>query len=165
MDRRRFLFSVAAASIVVAVTLGAFWGGPSRAQSEQGGEKEPPRKAQHVVAAKVEFATVAADSEAVAKALKADDLAGARNLIRKPGAFEGKVAEIFAPESNSVVILNFDSDYRNALSAVVYSAHFAKFPDLAKLKGKRVLVTGNFSEYKGRPQIELTNPSQIKIIK
>ena len=133
---------------------------PALAQSAQDG-----RKPQHEVAAKTEFAMVAPGDGSVKKALAASDLAGARKLIGKEGAFEGRVVEVFAPGSYGLVILNFNERYQSALTAVVFASRFSKFPDLAGLKDKRVLISGKFTEYKGRPQIELIDPAQIKIIK
>lgn len=159
-SKRRLALTLAALQCALCL----FWcaiPSPTSAQSAGGDRRKP----QHEVAAKSEFATVAADDASVRKALAASDLAGARRLKGKEGAFEGKVVAVFAPDSYGLVILNFDERYQNALSAVVFASRFSKFPDLEKLKGKRVLISGKFDEYKGRPQIELIDPSQVRVIK
>ena len=150
-----------APAAVLAATVCALWALPTLAQQPVKDDRKP----QHVVAAKTEFATVAASDDSVKKALRASDIGEARKLIGKEGAFEGKVVAVFAPDSYGLVILNFDERYQNALTAIVFASRFSKFPDLDKLKDKRVLITGKFSDYKGRPQIELTEPSQVRIIK
>lgn len=127
--------------------------------------KQEPAKPQASVASKtVKFGTVKAADGSVTKALKASDLAGAKKLIGKEGAFEGTVVKVFSPSSNGLVILNFDKNYRNALTAVLRVKNYADFPDMQTLKGKRVLVTGKFEDFKGSPEIMLTKPEQVKLI-
>lgn len=122
-------------------------------------------KPQSSVAAKTEFAAARASDPAVAGAIDAKDLTAARKLLNKEGGFVGTVARVYQPENNHLVILNFDKKFTNALTAVLKPAAYAKFPDMDKLEGKKVLVTGKFVAYKGRPEIELTDPAQIKIVK
>lgn len=100
----------------------------------------------------------------VTKALKATDLAGAKKLIGKEAAFEGTVATVYTPKGNGLLILNFDKNYRNALTAVLRSKNYAEFPDMQTLKGKHVLITGKFEDYKGSAELILTKPDQIKLI-
>ncbi len=144
--------SVAAASLTLTPT--------ANAQSAK-----PAGKPQYEVAAKTAWPTVKSSDSAVAKALKATDLKGAEKMVGKSGAFTGTVSETYAPKSGKLVILNFDKDYKKALTAVVKSEDFAKFPDLQALTGKKVLVTGKFVSYKNATEIELTNPAQLKLIK
>lgn len=128
-------------------------------------EEKPAKKPQSAVASKTAtFATVKAGDGSVTQALKASDLAGAKKLVGKEGAFEGTVTALYAPGSNALVILNFDKNYRNALTAVVRAKNFAAFPDLKALKGKRVLVSGKFEDYQGRPEVALTKLDQLKLI-
>ncbi|WP_395091938.1 hypothetical protein [Armatimonas sp.] len=87
----------------------------------------------------------------VTKALKATDLAGAKKLVGKDGAFEGTVVKVFSPSSNGLVILNFDKNY-------------ADFPDIQSLKGKHVLISGKFDDFKGSPEIVLARPDQLKLV-
>lgn len=127
--------------------------------------KSEPAKPQAAVASKTAtFATIKADDPAVAKALKASDLAGAKKQIGKESAFEGTVVKVFSPKTNGIVILNFDKNFRNALTAVLRTKSYAAFPDMQSLKGKRVLITGKLEDYQGQPQIQLTKPEQVKLI-
>ena len=98
-------------------------------------------------------------------ALKATDLEGARKLTDKEGIFTGTVTKVFAPKSNSLVILNFASDYHTAITATIRQRSFGAFPPLSPLEGKTILFHGTVTTYQNRPEIELTGPSQIKIVK
>jgi hypothetical protein len=47
-------------------------------------------------------------------------------------------------------------------TAVVYGENRAKFGTLeTSLRGKRICVTGKISNYQGKPEIVLTDPSQL----
>lgn len=131
-----------------------------------GAGRKPQYKSQSAVAARgTTFGTIAATDVKVKTALDAKALDKAKAKIGEQGAFTGKVVKVFAPPSNMIVILNFDKNYRDALTAVVKGSSFAKFPDLNMLKDKKVLISGEFIEYEGRVEIELTSPDQIKIVK
>lgn len=110
------------------------------------------------------FETIAKTDTAVKSALDAHDLKPAATLVGKPGSFTGTVTKIFTPRSGSIVILNFDKDYKTALTAVVKRADWSKFPDLAKLEGKKILVSGKFVDFHGATEIDLMSPDQIKIV-
>ncbi|WP_309690200.1 hypothetical protein [Armatimonas sp.] len=127
--------------------------------------KPEPAKPQASVASKsAKFGTVKAADGSVTKALKATDLAGAKKLVGKDGAFEGTVVKVFSPSSNGLVILNFDKNYRNALTAVLRVKNYADFPDMQSLKGKHVLISGKFEDFKGSSEVVLTKPDQVKLI-
>ncbi len=111
------------------------------------------------------FATVAASDKSVREAVKATDLASVKKLTGKAITFTGTVTKAFAPKGNNLVILNFASDYKTAVTAIVRQASFGGFPSLSSLEGKKVVVTGTVTEYQGRPEIELKTPSQIKLVK
>ncbi|MGC4043740.1 MAG: hypothetical protein QM758_08030 [Armatimonas sp.] len=152
---KKTLFSLFVATIAL--------GGIAIAQDDT---KKPERKPQAEIAStSATFATVAAGDGSVKGALKATDLDKAKEKQGKTGAFTGKIVKVFAPKSNSIVILNFHEDYKKAIGAVVDAKNFSKFPKLTELKGKTVLVTGKFDSYKGAPQINLTAPGQLKIVK
>jgi hypothetical protein len=156
---KRFGLAALAAAVMLSLV-----GGTTLAQKPSG-DKEP-RKPQASVAAKDKaFATVAADDAAVKNALKADDLTTAKKHIDKTATFTGTVVKVFAPSSNSVVLLNFAKNYREAVSGVVYARSFAKFPDLSKLEGKKVLVTGKVIDFHDQTEVELADAAAIKIIK
>ena len=122
--------------------------------------------AQSTVAAKRAFATVAAADKTVAQALDAKALADALKLVGKPGAFQGTVSQVYSPRNHSLAILDFAPNYHDALTATVKPDAYAKFPDLTKLVGKHVLVSGKFSANShGVAQIEMIGPDQVKVIR
>jgi len=49
------------------------------------------------------------------------------------------------------------------MSAYISKWNAGRFPDAAKLDGKEVQVTGQISTFRDRPEIFLTDPSQIKV--
>lgn len=110
------------------------------------------------------FKTVDAASPAVKAALDAKDLKDASADGGRQITFTGTVAKIYSPSNNSIVVLDFDKDYESALTAVVRPDTYSFFPDLNGLNGKTVLVTGFVTMYKGRPQVLLMAPKQVKII-
>lgn len=79
--------------------------------------------------------------------------------------------------------INFNEDFRKAVSAIIETADIAKFSkateataqqaDLDKAyKGKKVHLTGTVTEYKSkdaskpsRPQMGLVSPSDIQVVK
>ena len=92
---------------------------------------------------------------------------------------EGTIAATMCTEK--MCFLNFDKDYKKFLSAVIMAPDFAKFSKMtgkelqAEMEkmyvGKKVQITGAITEYKGkeptqpgRPQIALTNATDIKVL-
>ena len=136
------------------------------AESDLIQDRDAMKPLQHVVASKTaKFGEVKKDDDAYKNALDAHDLAGAIKLIGKDGAFKGKVSKLFEERDGDIVVLDFDPNYRTALTAVLRNADFPKFPDMKTLEGKEVVVTGKFVDYHGAAQIELTDPRQIMLVK
>jgi DNA/RNA endonuclease YhcR with UshA esterase domain len=72
-------------------------------------------------------------------------------------------AEYEANAKSQPTLLDLGKSYPNAVfTAVVYGDHRQKFgtPETA-LRGKRICVTGKISDYEGKPEIVLTEPSQL----
>jgi len=72
-------------------------------------------------------------------------------------------AEYEANEQNQPTLLNLGKPYPNAIfTAVIYGDNRQKFgtPETS-LRGKRICVSGPISDYQGRPEIVLTDPSQL----
>ncbi len=86
----------------------------------------------------------------------------AGNYNGKTVTVKGFVADIY--KSDKVAYLNFVEKYpNNPFTAVIFARQFEDFPDINKLRNKDVEVTGRVSIYKGKPQIILNNPSQLKV--
>jgi hypothetical protein len=71
---------------------------------------------------------------------------------------------VFAPKSHSIVLLNFATNYKDAITVAIKVKDFASFPDLRKLKDKQVVVTGKYIDYKGQPELEISMLKQLQII-
>lgn len=163
------------AIVASALLAGALLGIPAASVSAQAptpsagahsmARRQPSFPAQPAVALKAKFATVPAGSSAVKAAIPANDLAGAGKLIGKRGSLQGTVAQLYSPRDHDIAILDFAKDYKSAVTAIVKPANYSKLPSLQSLVGKHVLVTGTFTAYQGRPQIEVTSPSQVKIVR
>ena len=69
--------------------------------------------------------------------------------------------------SGKACFLNFHPDYKRYFTAVIFASAFSRFPPNPEnyYYGKKVRVSGYIKEYKGKPEIILNEPSQIKILK
>lgn len=95
---------------------------------------------------------------ATVSALEAGDYLG------KDLTVKGFVADVY--ENEKVAYLNFVEKYpKNAFTAVIFASRFSDFKDIHKYEMKNVEVTGRVSSFKGKPQIILDSPNQIKIVK
>jgi hypothetical protein len=168
LKNRSLLVSTAALTLLFAGSLPLLavpQSTPARAGKDEAGKKAPYKSQEELAAKGTSFAAVSAADKSVTGALKATDLEGAKKQIGKAGAFTGTVTKVFVPKGNALVILNFASNYRTAVTAVVRQRSFSIFPALSFLEGKKVLITGTVTDYQDRPEIELTSLSQIKIVK
>lgn len=60
--------------------------------------------------------------------------------------------------------LNFGDPYPNQdFTAVVFARSAASIGDIARYYGKRVDVTGTVALYRGRPEIIVNDPGQIRV--
>ncbi len=65
---------------------------------------------------------------------------------------------------SGTVFLDFCATYKGCpFSGVVLSSDAAAFGDLSRFAGQRVKLTGRISSYRGRAEIELSQPSQITL--
>ena len=148
-----------------------FWSRPgagvvaAHAAAQKEKNDRPAQKSQASLAAKTAFATIVPTDPALAKATAANDLEAVRKLSGKEGALQGAIAKVYVSDGNGIVILNFAKNFREAATAVVKPANYSKFPDLLTLNNKKVLVTGRVREFRGRPEIELTEAAQVKVVK
>ena len=72
-------------------------------------------------------------------------------------------AEYEGNEQNQPTLLDLGQSHPNAIfTAVIYGDNRQKFgtPETS-LRGKRICVTGQISDYQGKPEIVLTDPSQL----
>ena len=68
--------------------------------------------------------------------------------------------------SGKACFLNFHPDWRSHFTAVIFAKSFEKFPKNPQdcYRGKKVRVTGYIKEYKGKPEIILHSPEQIRLL-
>ena len=127
--------------------------------------RAPAAKTQSDVASKRNaFEKIGKDATPVKTALDAHDLAGGLKLVEKTNSFRGTVTKLFEPRNGTIAILNFDADYKTAMTAVVHVEDFSKFPELKGLVGRQILVTGKFIDYHGAPEVVLTSPDEVKVV-
>jgi hypothetical protein len=116
-----------------------------------------------VASTNASYGSITATDDAYKSALDAHALDDALKMVDKDGAFKGKVAKVYEP--HGLAIVEFDENYRTALTAIVRGTNFSKFPALTNLIGKDVVVTGKFIKYRDAAEIVLDKPEQIKVVK
>ena len=83
----------------------------------------------------------------------------AKNFIGEPKIVRGVVASVFV-SSKGTVLINFDEVHPNATFVVVIKPQSPV--DYSNIKkGVILTVGGSIEEYKGKPQMELTEQGQI----
>jgi len=89
--------------------------------------------------------------------------AQAADHIGKEVTVTGVVAQVSIRPSRA--FLNFGKAYPDHnFTAVIRSSRTNAFEDLPALKGKCVAVKGKVTEYNGKPEIELSTKSQLKVL-
>jgi hypothetical protein len=93
--------------------------------------------------------------------------AQAKDHVGQSGTVCGKVVMTRYLDSSDrkPTFLNFDQQYPNhTFTAIIFGDHRAKFgkPEEEYLQ-KNVCVTGDIKNYNGKPQMELTDPKQIRL--
>lgn len=130
------------------------------------GEAEAQDSPQKAAASKTaKFESVAKTDALYTGAIEAHDKAAAGKLVGKDGAFRGTVVKVYTNRTGSVLILNFDRDYKTALTAALKKSEFSKFPDMSQLDGKEIVVSGKFIDFNGNTEIVLSDPKQIAVVK
>ena len=87
----------------------------------------------------------------------------AKDHVNAQAIVSGKVVELY--RTDKLVRLNLEKPFPNQpFTVVVFSNKTNLFPDLDKLKGKSVEVSGKITEYHEQPQIVLLTTNQLKIV-
>jgi hypothetical protein len=88
----------------------------------------------------------------------------AGNHIGEKVAVVGKVAEIHKTEK--VIHINFETKYPSTpFNAVIFAPNFYQFTNVVdQLEGARIEVTGRIEDFKGKPQVILNKPFQLRVI-
>jgi DNA/RNA endonuclease YhcR with UshA esterase domain len=100
------------------------------------------------------------DTNAVAATIGA---AEASKWIGKQVMVTGVVVQVSARPT--ITFLNFDKRYPDSpFAAIIRSKNTNEFENLPALKGKAVSVKGKIQDYNGKPEMELNNKSQLKLL-
>jgi DNA/RNA endonuclease YhcR with UshA esterase domain len=90
-------------------------------------------------------------------------VAQAADFIGKQVTVTGLVAQVSSRPG--LTFLNFGKPFpKNTFTVIVRDRNTNQFDDLSELKGKAVSVKGKVIDYKGKPEIELTTKSQLKLL-
>jgi micrococcal nuclease len=74
---------------------------------------------------------------------------------------------VVSNNTGKVCFLNFNRNWKNGFTAVIFASDFASFPPHPEdyYLNRTVQVTGLIKEYKGKPEIIVKSPNQIKIVR
>ena len=102
----------------------------------------------------------AAETNAISLTIGA---AQAADNIGKQVTVTGVVAQVSIRPS--LVFLNFDKPFpSNLFTVIIRNKSTNEFESLSALKGKSVSVEGKVIDYNGKPEMELTRKSQLKVL-
>jgi DNA/RNA endonuclease YhcR with UshA esterase domain len=88
----------------------------------------------------------------------------ARNHVGEYVTVTGVVSGVGHSSRSNTTFINFGGRFPNhQFTAVIFRSAAASFEDVDGLDGKTVSVTGKVKMYRGKPEIVLNNPSQIKV--
>jgi DNA/RNA endonuclease YhcR with UshA esterase domain len=107
------------------------------------------------------LALALASSPAFAATISPGDAA---RHINERATVEGTVAKVFTDPKSNTTFLDFGAPYPDeTFTAVVFSDYRSAFGDLSADEGKTVDVTGAIKDYRGSPEIVLSDPSQLEV--
>jgi DNA/RNA endonuclease YhcR with UshA esterase domain len=87
----------------------------------------------------------------------------AKEHIGAQAVVKGKIVEVNVGER--ITRLNFEEAFpKTPFTAVIFPRSTNQFPELEKLRGKTVEVSGKVTAYRERPQIVLTSSNEVKVI-
>ena len=88
---------------------------------------------------------------------------GADIFYNQTAMVTGKVAQVTF--RSNVVFVNLEQPYPNSpFTGVIFKKDTNQFGDLVKLKGQSIGITGTVKEYEKKPEIVLTNASQLRVL-
>jgi hypothetical protein len=88
----------------------------------------------------------------------------APSFVGQKVAVRGKIVNVMS-RPGKPAYLDFSKTYWRDLSAIVFPDKLQEFPDLkATYENKTVTITGEITKYRGKPQIRLQSPAQVKVV-
>ena len=89
--------------------------------------------------------------------------AHAKQHVNSEATVFGKVAEVH--KTDRLIRLNLDHPFPNQpFTVVIFANKTNLFPEIDKLKGEAVEVSGKITEYRDQPQIVLLSTNQLKVV-
>ncbi len=77
---------------------------------------------------------------------------------------QGRIVHVY--DSGKVTFLNFDEDYHNTLTLVIFPRIYRQFPapPATYFDGRQVQASGRIKMYEGKPEITIDDASQISLL-
>ncbi len=90
------------------------------------------------------------------------DYTEAKDFVGEEVTVRGKVARVAKPKET--IFINFNKDWQNdPFTVVIFKDDVNKFPDIYDIEGKMIYVSGKVQEFRGKAEIILKDPSQLKV--
>ncbi len=88
----------------------------------------------------------------------------AEQYVGQEVTVQGAVVHTY--DSGKVTFLNFDEDYRNTLTIVIFPSIYDQFPQKPAVyfADRLIQVSGSVKMYEGKPEIVVTDPAQIRAL-
>ena len=122
----------------------------------------PPQ--QRMASRSAQFGVTARTAPAYKQAMDAHSLMLARKNIGKQSSFHGTVANVTQDAQGQTLTVEFDPQYRLAVTAVLTFRAYSRFPNMQTLRGREVVVSGPLLQYGDKIAVMLTRPSQIQVV-
>ena len=82
--------------------------------------------------------------------------------VGQSATVQGTVSNVHV-SGKGTVFINFGAQYPNQdFTAVIFSSSVGAFGDVMRLEGKKLAVTGPITMWKGKPEMILRSPSQLR---
>ena len=89
--------------------------------------------------------------------------AAAKDHVGEVVIIEGAVSEVHHASGRATFIDMGGRYPNNVFTAVIFESDAGKFPNVDALNGKTIHVSGSIRLYRGRPEVILNDPGQIKV--
>lgn len=88
----------------------------------------------------------------------------AESMVGQKAVVEGKI--VATNDIGSITFLNFSAE-RDRFTAIVFDDYYGNFPEppATLYRDALVQISGEITEYKGTPQIQVQSPEQVMVIK
>lgn len=108
--------------------------------------------------------TLSAAPSSIALAQKVVSPQEASQHVGEVVTVTGTVAGIGHSRRSKTTFINFGAPFPNhSFTAVIFASAAKRFADVDSWNGKTASVTGVVKMYRGKPEIVLNSPSQIKV--